>query len=382
MRILDRYILGEFLKKFFAILVLFALILLLKDVLGELAEVLSHDPAPYWVVMFFLNRLPLELVQVIPVSVILAMMFGVGAMAKRKELLAMHASGLSYLRLAVPLLVAAILLTALVFYVNDRVLPGCWLRARYIEKVKIKGEPHTKLTTAKNITTKGKGSRFYTMERFDSQANLMEAPTITDVGTSPVGVRVMRRRIDADWAEYLGEKVPDDEPEGRKRLFWRFHNAIVMRFDEYGRLAERRHYDTTEIAMEEDLDRFLATNRRDQEMNFAELREFVAIQGERNQGEYYRRLKTEMYGKAAFPLAVFFLGMLGYTFAVRSSIRSLVLEFGLAILCIVFWYAFYGSANRLGRMGIMPPILAAWYGNVLFFFLLLWRFRRLEKVPR
>jgi lipopolysaccharide export system permease protein len=388
MKILDRYILAEFLKKWISILTLFALILLLKNLLGDMTDLLKDKPQPVQVVLFFAYSLPLDLIEVVPISVILAMMFSIGAMAKRKEILAMHACGVSYTRLAVPLAVIVALLTLGVFYCNEKVLPECSFQSRYIEKVEIKKISPSTLSRRKNITTKGKGDRFYTMKSFNSETNRMEQPTITDLFTSPVGGRTIQLRIDAESAELIEQK---EEPaaadnkgsssgKGAPRL-WRFYDATVIEFDAQGKLLERRQADVIDIPMEEELNRFLATNVREKEMNFSELREFARVQGERSKGEYYRRLRTEMFAKLAFPLAVFLLGMLGYTFAVRSSIRSLVYEFGMAILCVVLWYTCFGSAPRLGREGFVPPFVAAWYGNILFTALLVWRFRQLERIP-
>lgn len=389
MKILDRYILAEFLKKWVSILALFALILLLKDLLGEMTDLLKEKPQPVQVVLFFAYSLPLDLIEVVPISVILAMMFSIGAMAKRKEILAMHACGVSYTRLAVPLAVIVALLTLGVFYCNERVLPECYFQSRYIEKVEIRKLSPSTLSRSKNITTKGKGNRFYTMKSFNRDINRMDQPTITDLFTSPAGSRTIQRRIDAESAELIERKEEPAAPADNKESssgkdaprLWRFYNATVIEFDAQGNLLERRQADEIEIPMEEELNRFLATNTREKEMNFSELREFARVQGERSKGEYYRRLRTGMFAKLAFPLATFLLGMLGYTFAVRSSIRSLVFEFGMAILCVVLWYTCFGSASRLGREGFVSPFVAAWYGNILFTALLVWRFRQLERIP-
>lgn len=389
--ILDRYILKEFFKKFGALFLLFGLILLLKDILGELGYVLSKEPEFLHVILFFVNRLPIELIQVVPISVILAIMFSIGSMAKRKEVLAIHASGVSYTRMAIPLALAVFSITLMVFAVNEYVVPGCWVRARYLEKVEINRRSESVLTKEKDITTKGKGNRFYAMKSFESsdRRKRMERPIITDVMVAESGHRTIRFRIDAKYADLLKESENRSDilnPEfweiEKGEHFWRFYDATVMMFDKEGRLIAQEVHEQVDIPMEEDLDRFLATNKREAEMNFAELGEFVAIQGERNQGEYYRRLKTQLHAKLAFPLATFLLGMIGYSFAVHSSIRSLVWAFGKAILCVVLWYTFFGSADRLGRMGFVHPALAAWYGNILFAGFLLWRFHVLERVPR
>lgn len=390
MHILDRYLLGEFLKKFFSLLFFVAVLLVLKEVLGRPAYL--HATEWYYVVVFFSNKMMTELIQVVPICVILGMMFSIGALAKRKEILAMHASGLSYNRLALPLVVPICFLTLGVFLVNEFVVPDCWRRARRIEQVEIKGRDLSVITMNDNITTKGKGDRFYTMESFDSEFGLMERPTITDVDTTRDGHRSLRFRLEAQWAEYLapagGGAVEDrDKTEG----LWRFHHYTVLRFDEDGKVVSREGSDDDDaepfmdLVLERDLNRFLSTNRKEKEMDVFELYEFSRVQGERNRGPYYLRLRTAMWSKMAFPFSVFFLGLLGYTFAVQSSIRSLAMEFGLAILCIALWYTFFGSAPRLGRgdFWMLPamPFAAAWYGNALFLIFLVWQWRKLERVP-
>jgi lipopolysaccharide export system permease protein len=391
MKILDRYILVEFLRKWFAILAFLALVLLLKSVLLELTELLKEKPGALQVILLFAYNFPLDFIQVIPVSVILAVMFSIGAMAKRKEILAIHACGVSYTRLAVPLALTVSLITGGVLYCYEQVLPECFIQSRSIEdaiKNKSKKGNAPARSRKENITTKGKGDRFYTMKNYYREINRMEWLTITDLFTAPSGARTIQRRIDAESAEMVEAPTPangaNNDGETTASLgarLWRFRNVTVLQFDAKGKLVERSHYAEKVLPMEEDLNRFLATNTKEKELNYAQLREFVRIQGERSQGDYYRRLKTEMYAKLAFPFATFLLGMLGYTFAVRSSIRSLVFEFGMAIICVVLWYTFFGAAQRFGRMGFMPPFLAAWYGNILFAALLAWRFRDLERIP-
>ena len=118
-------------------------------------------------------------------------------------------------------------------------------------------------------------------------------------------------------------------------------------------------------------------------MPFSELRQYVQAHkplGESN--SYTLRLETEMHSRLAFPFAVFLLTMLGYTFAVQSSIRSMVKEFGMALACMLVWYVLYSSSTKIGMKGAISPFLAAWYGNILFFVFTAWRFWNLERVPK
>ena len=153
MRILDRYIVVEFTKTVAGILAVFVVVQMLRDVLSDLPEMLSKDPRMYHVILYFLNRLPGQAVEVMPITAILAMMFSVGMMAKRKEVLAMHASGISYLRLGVPLALVCACVTLLVLFAGERLVPRCEERARYLRKVEIAGKSESVLTRHKNITT-------------------------------------------------------------------------------------------------------------------------------------------------------------------------------------------------------------------------------------
>ena len=82
MKILDRYVLGEFFRAFVGILAVFGLLLLLNEVLGTLGEIKVDNPNMGNVVLFFAYKLPAELLEVVPIAVILAVMFGIGGLAK------------------------------------------------------------------------------------------------------------------------------------------------------------------------------------------------------------------------------------------------------------------------------------------------------------
>lgn len=383
LKILDRYLLREFLRAFGIIVGAFALMMLLKELFGELATLLSYEPPLYAVLVYFVNVLPGSLMEVVPLAVMLSMMFSIGAMAKNKELLAMHAGGISYLRVARPLGVAMLLIAALVFVANERLVPRCEERCRYAEKVLIKGEGRSVISRNKNITTKGKGNRFYTMKSFDSELKRMERPTIMDLAP---GGHNLSLRIDAEEAWLVSRQEEHKDADGqtvgkRRRDYWRFNKAVRYTFKN-DELERREYFETLEIPMEEDLELFLATNKRDQELNFRELAQLVEVQGSRSKGEYYKSLKTDLHTRLSFPLGIFLLGMVGYTFAVRSSIRSLVFEFGMALLCVVFYYMFSIAGEKFGAMGVVHPVLAAWFTDIVFFSFLVYRFRGLERVPR
>ncbi len=385
MKILDRYVLGEFLRTFLMILGLLTILLLMKEVFAKLPVVMKESPPFLDVLLFFAFAIPAEIIFAIPTTVILAMMFSIGMMAKNKEALAIHASGISYGRLAQPLCIALIVITALTYLGSEFLVPVCQEKSFRIQKGTFEKKEESFFSRNKNVTTKGVGNRFYTMKNFDSGENVMEFPTITEL--SEDGGHVLRR-YDAESAQLVeqdekGEWVAVKSPEKDHEYQWMFVNGSYREFDpntEY-QIKDYQMFERKLIPMEENLDRFLSTNRKSSQMTLQDLWHQTVIEAKRGQSEYYNHLIGQLHDRIALPLATFLLGMLGYTFAVRASIRSLVREFGFALTSIVLYYALKEFFGRMGDTGTLSPVVAAWLTTVLFILAIIWNFKRLNQVP-
>jgi lipopolysaccharide export system permease protein len=384
MKILDRYLLREFLRTFLGILLVLSVILVLKEVLRRLTSIVTEAPALRPTLLFFVYALPSDIVFAVPTTVILAIMFSLGSMAKRKEILAIHSSGVSYTRIALPLAGALVLITAGLYACGEWVVPVCQERAYYIQRVVFEGKDSSVLTRNHNITTKGVGNRFYTMSGFDSATNTMDHPTITD--RSDDG-RTIQLRIDAETAQ-LVDRDADGQwqavivPQADHPYSWDFRNAVRIDFGENGTI-HREQFDRIQIPMEDNLNRFLATNKNTDQMSAGELHQRSQVESQRSPGgDQYLKYVTNLHYRLAFPAATLLLGLIGYTLAVRSSIRSLVFEFGMALVAIGAYYALLFFMQKMGRNGVLPPVLALWAPNALFLCIALWRFHELERVPR
>ncbi len=383
MKILDRYLFNEFIRKFLGILCVLAFLLLLKEVLGGIADVLSHEPPLLYVGLYFLLLIPQEMVFVIPSSVLLAMMFSIGILSKNKEILAIHASGVSYLRIARPLMIGIAIITFMAYIGIEIIVPYSMDRADYIEDVVFKEKDVSVRTSSRNITTKGAGNRFYGMKSFDSGKMQMTLPSIKERTKDG---RTLKMRLEAESAQLVAqgpdnEWVPVTKEKKGQKYYWQFKNADYLQFDESGALTTRTFNETITLPMEENLDRFLIEPESDY-MGLIELYRQSDAEGLRGKTEHYYSLKTELHNRLAMPLATLLMGLLAYTFAVRASIRSLTIEFGYAMLCIVGYYIMAAFFEKLGETGSASPIVSAWITNFTFFVLLVVRFLRLERVPR
>ncbi|MBN1903393.1 LptF/LptG family permease [Candidatus Sumerlaeota bacterium] len=355
MKIIDRYILREYLYSFIGVIFICAIVLLVYMLIENYEEILKNNPETRYVVLYFLYSLPYNLTQVVPLAVAIAILYTIGQMARHNELIAIVAAGISTKRVSSPIILSTLGICWLTLIFNELVVPGCQERAGYIEKAFIEGKGEKILTRNKEIFVKGKGQRFYIMETFDSRTKIMTNPSVIDLNASGSSLAM---RVDADKAQLI------EESEGGGR-FWRFENARRWIYDRSGMLSRYEKFDEPiNLNMEEDLDKFLSNRKKPEEMNIFELRKYVNIL--QNRGESVEFYKTDYHLKMAFPFASLIIALICYCFAIRIESRNLVLGYALGITSSIAFYAFTALTQALGHHLIFPPIVAGWTPNILF----------------
>jgi len=135
MKILDKYILRQFLINFVILTVVMMLLFVLVDLIVDLDEFLKAGEAHKkafggkWlatigvVVGFYGPLLPFIYTYFSGLLVVAAMGFTLTAMQRSRELVAISASGISLFRIAAPILVAGIALSVLVLPIQEFVVP-------------------------------------------------------------------------------------------------------------------------------------------------------------------------------------------------------------------------------------------------------------------
>ena len=97
MKILDRYLLGEFLSYLTLSLIGFIVIFVVVDLFQKIDVFLDHKAPAGLVIRFYLYRAPEVVVLVLPVALLLATFLALGQLNKFGELTAMRAAGRSLL---------------------------------------------------------------------------------------------------------------------------------------------------------------------------------------------------------------------------------------------------------------------------------------------
>lgn len=124
LKIVTRYILTEHVGPLVFSLSALTSLLLLNYVAKRLGELVGKGLPPGVIAEFLLLSVPFTVAMTLPMAVLVATLHAFSRMASENEITAFKASGMSLRRLVVPVIVSASLLTLMMVWFNDQVLPA------------------------------------------------------------------------------------------------------------------------------------------------------------------------------------------------------------------------------------------------------------------
>jgi len=123
MRILTRYLLKAHLGPMVFAFVALTGVVLINTLAKRLAELAGKGLPVDVILEFFVLALPAAVALTFPMAVLVAVLYTFSTFTAENEIMALKASGVDLRRLLAPLLVAATIITGIMIWFNDRVLP-------------------------------------------------------------------------------------------------------------------------------------------------------------------------------------------------------------------------------------------------------------------
>lgn len=165
MLIADRYIGKQIISTtLFAVLIVSG-VFLLGNIFKEARPLfVGKHPSALLVLQFIISVLPFSLIFTIPFSFLAAIMLIFGRLSSNNEITAMRMAGLSIPRIAVPVYLIAILLSALCFWLNVYVAPRAKGNVKNILLEAVKEDPN-KFLDPGVVQTNLENHRIYVRER-------------------------------------------------------------------------------------------------------------------------------------------------------------------------------------------------------------------------
>ncbi len=139
-RILDEYIVREFVGLFALVLAGFVLLMIVFTFFDLVGDILRNHIALAIVGEYLLNLTPSMLYQIAPLAVLIAALVTFGVLNRNSEIIAMKATGISLYRLVIPIVSIAVCLAVSLFLFDQYYLPQANRRQEALRNV-IKGRP-------------------------------------------------------------------------------------------------------------------------------------------------------------------------------------------------------------------------------------------------
>ena len=354
MRILTRYVLREFLIPFFYCLTGFLSIYVLFDLFGSFSRMMEARISFGDAALYFCAYLAPYFHYIVPAALMLATLYTMWSFCRHSEIVAMRASGVSFLAIVKPLLAVAFLVACAVVWVNEVFVPQ---KAHWASQMKAEQFDRKRMDRSDNVVFRN------TSECRTWNVNSLEDGS----GEHLKGVRVMVDRpnggarlmtVTAPRADYL-----DGE--------WWFADPKVQHYDANGReiatptpeldALPQRCFD----GFRETPGDFMMQNRpwkfNSVADRFRYLRQHPALtDAARNDCLY------DTWSQVMAPWACIIITLFAIPAGIASGRQSV---FKGILGALGLYFAFYGctiSMMVVAKNGWCPPLLAAILPDVLF----------------
>jgi LPS export ABC transporter permease LptG len=286
---------------------------------------------------------------IIPIAVLIGTLVTIGTITKNSELIVMKACGISLYRIAAPLLAVALIASAGLFLLEERVLAYANRRADAIDDA-VRGRRPRSGDALNRRWLVGQNGSIYHYVYYDRAANELHSLWVYDVDRPR---RALKTVTFLSQAKYRGPRGSEDT-QWEARAGWVreiLPKAAFSRFDNRTVRLESPSYFGSE---EPDADL----------MSYSELSAYVNAL--RAGGFNVVPYLVSLHRKVAFPFVTLVMTLIAVPFAVTTGKRGALYGIGAGIaLAIVYWTTISVCA-AIGSAGLMTPILAAWAPNILF----------------
>src|SRR3954465_12627507 len=131
MKLIDRVIWRELLVNVLFCIAVLSLVLVVGNIFRKLLPLLvNHDVPVEYLISFIAYVLPFSLIFTIPWGLLTAVLLVFGRLSADNELIALRSNGVSITRICVPLVLVALICTAICLWLNVQVAPAAQERLR------------------------------------------------------------------------------------------------------------------------------------------------------------------------------------------------------------------------------------------------------------
>jgi lipopolysaccharide export system permease protein len=354
-KIIDRYIVKQFIISFFFSLLAFIFIFIIVDMMEKLDDFIDARAPEQTIVEYYIYFIPEIIKFVTPIAVLLAALFVTSRLSSQNELAAIKSSGISLYRMMTPFLIVASVICGASIYLNGWIVPYANQKKFAIERAHL-DRRSTPALFKYNILFQEGPRRIVSINYYDSRSMCAHQVSIQDFDSGDI--TIMEDRLDAQRMQWV-KSEGSDTGEGK----WILLNGTSRTFADSSQTLSS--FDTLSVGKllltPEDIEK---KQRTPDEMDYSDLREFIANQ--QRAGQNVSRWLVEYHFKVAFPFASIIIILFGVPFAAGRPRTGAALGIGIAAAVAFLYLVFMKASQVFGYNGDLNPLLTAWLANLIF----------------
>lgn len=371
LKILDRYILGKFIKTFIFSISLILMIFIVFDIKEKLSTFTTKQiPLNEIIFDYYLMFIPYYGNYFSPMFTFIAVVFFTSKMAHQSEFIAILSSGTSFNRILRPYVFGALIIGLTSLVLNHIIIPKAFkIKIGFEDKYINNGYRDEDQNIHKKIGT----NRLLYLESYDNRVNTAYKVSIEEiVNNKQIYYLSCNNMV---WDSLKRIWIMSDVYE-RKLIVQNNLDTLKNQKPLYKQTAVFTPTKTISIPFTpEEMWRF---ESKIETMNYWELKEY--IQKEKQKGsDMVEVYEIESYRRTSFPFATFVLTIIGVCVSskkVRGGVGiQIALGLFLSSIYIMLMYVF----TTIAKTGFAPPLIAVWIPNFIFSFIAFYFYTKAQK---
>jgi LPS export ABC transporter permease LptF/LPS export ABC transporter permease LptG len=345
--LLDRYVVRQF-SLVFSLVVLSGISLFIIFDLSETIDDILKNKVANGLVLNYYKYLSLQMFyEIAPIVVLVTTLMTFSLLARKNEIIACKALGVSLYRLALPALAVSLLVTLFCTYLESEVLPASNEKvAQLKDRIRGNATVHT-YRRADRQWLFGQGRYIYNYLHYDPQQQTLQRLQVFDFDAN----HRLNRRLAAETATFIGDG-------------WVFSNGWSRSFNGVD-VTEYKRFDVPKIVNYPETPSYFDSEiRPPEQMRYGELKEY--IEEIKESGQAVPELQVELYNKIAFPVVSLIMALVGLPFAFRLGKQGALYGIGFSVVLGMIFLGIYAFFTKMGEAGALPAAVAVWSPGAVF----------------
>lgn len=344
---LHRYLFRRFIPIFLGSLGFFALVLVLVDLLMNLASYMQNEATAKQVLTVMLLYVPKTVWYAMPLGILFAVAYSLSDLYASNELTAIFSSGISLIQFVYPLLIFSMVMTVTLFlFENFLVVPTSTKKTALQNELLHKEESLNKNNI---VVISDNGFIIYKAKFYDASAKRLSDLYLVFRNEN----KELEALIHADSAVW-----------NENEKLWKLKSALE--YDYKDGIMTVRSYAKSEYLsrMNEGYEVFQNNVVSVPNVNVQQAK--VYINHLKRVGLPYQEELSEYYKKFAFPFIVFIVVFLSVGISGKSRKNVLLISLSLSVSAAVLFYVTQMLTMILAKWGYISPFMGAWFPVFLF----------------